>query len=88
MLLRFIDGTAKSSGQKLDNWFLEIRLSVFSGKILPSNVVAIPNVVEAAADADILIFVIPHQVGVLIGCTEQPDWAILATFDEPKSQFL
>jgi glycerol-3-phosphate dehydrogenase (NAD+) len=38
---------------------------LFSGKILPSNVVAIPNVVEAACDADILIFVMPHQVKML-----------------------
>ncbi|XP_046453440.1 glycerol-3-phosphate dehydrogenase [NAD(+)], cytoplasmic-like [Daphnia pulex] len=28
---------------------------------LPTNVIAIPDVVEAAKDADILIFVIPHQ---------------------------
>ena len=74
--------------QRFDNWFLEIRLCVSSGKILRSNVVAIPNVVEAAADADILIFVIPHQVGVTIDCTERPDWAILATFDEPNSNLL
>uniref|UniRef100_A0A914UPL7 Glycerol-3-phosphate dehydrogenase NAD-dependent N-terminal domain-containing protein n=1 Tax=Plectus sambesii TaxID=2011161 RepID=A0A914UPL7_9BILA len=31
------------------------------GKILPSNVVAVPDVVESAKDADILIFVVPHQ---------------------------
>lgn len=31
------------------------------GHKLPSNVVAVPNVVEAARDADILIFVLPHQ---------------------------
>ncbi|CAD5219517.1 unnamed protein product [Bursaphelenchus xylophilus] len=31
------------------------------GKILPSNVVAVPDLLEAAKDADILIFVIPHQ---------------------------
>ncbi|XP_077295667.1 glycerol-3-phosphate dehydrogenase 1 isoform X2 [Arctopsyche grandis] len=31
------------------------------GHILPSNVVAVPDVVEAAKDADILIFVVPHQ---------------------------
>jgi glycerol-3-phosphate dehydrogenase (NAD+) len=30
------------------------------GKKLPENVVAIPDVVEAAKDADILIFVVPH----------------------------
>eukprot|EP00128_Syssomonas_multiformis_P008684 Colp12_sorted_trinity150504_noHs@8501 len=28
---------------------------------LPDNVVAIPNVVEAAKDADVLVFVLPHQ---------------------------
>lgn len=33
-----------------------------SGIRIPDNVVAIPNVVESAIDADILIFVIPHQV--------------------------
>jgi len=31
------------------------------GYKLPTNVVAIPDVKEAAADADILIFVVPHQ---------------------------
>ena len=31
------------------------------GHSLPENVVAIPDIVDAAADADILIFVIPHQ---------------------------
>uniref|UniRef100_A0A2K6RZ64 Glycerol-3-phosphate dehydrogenase [NAD(+)] n=1 Tax=Saimiri boliviensis boliviensis TaxID=39432 RepID=A0A2K6RZ64_SAIBB len=31
------------------------------GHKLPSNVVAVPDVVQAAADADILIFVVPHQ---------------------------
>ncbi|XP_074094430.1 glycerol-3-phosphate dehydrogenase [NAD(+)], cytoplasmic-like isoform X2 [Cotesia typhae] len=31
------------------------------GHKLPPNVVAVPDVVEAAKDADILIFVIPHQ---------------------------
>ncbi|KAK4311923.1 hypothetical protein Pmani_016611 [Petrolisthes manimaculis] len=31
------------------------------GKKLPSNVVAIPDVVDAALDADVIIFVIPHQ---------------------------
>lgn len=31
------------------------------GHKLPSNVVAIPDVVEAAKEADILIFVVPHQ---------------------------
>lgn len=31
------------------------------GYKLPTNVVAIPDVKEAAADADILVFVVPHQ---------------------------
>ncbi|CAD7077555.1 unnamed protein product [Hermetia illucens] len=31
------------------------------GHKLPSNVVAIPDIVEAAKEADILIFVVPHQ---------------------------
>uniref|UniRef100_A0A2K5CW84 Glycerol-3-phosphate dehydrogenase [NAD(+)] n=1 Tax=Aotus nancymaae TaxID=37293 RepID=A0A2K5CW84_AOTNA len=31
------------------------------GHTLPPNVVAVPDVVQAAADADILIFVVPHQ---------------------------
>jgi glycerol-3-phosphate dehydrogenase (NAD+) len=29
---------------------------------LPPNVVAVPNVVDAARDATLLVFVIPHQV--------------------------
>lgn len=31
------------------------------GHKLPDNVIAIPDVVEAAHDADIIIFVLPHQ---------------------------
>uniref|UniRef100_A0A182IJN4 Glycerol-3-phosphate dehydrogenase [NAD(+)] n=1 Tax=Anopheles atroparvus TaxID=41427 RepID=A0A182IJN4_ANOAO len=31
------------------------------GHKLPENIVAVPDVVEAAKDADILIFVVPHQ---------------------------
>ncbi|XP_016056750.1 PREDICTED: glycerol-3-phosphate dehydrogenase [NAD(+)], cytoplasmic [Miniopterus natalensis] len=31
------------------------------GRKLPPNVVAVPNVVQAAVDADILVFVVPHQ---------------------------
>jgi glycerol-3-phosphate dehydrogenase (NAD+) len=31
------------------------------GHKLTENVIAIPDVVEAASDADILIFVLPHQ---------------------------
>jgi len=32
-----------------------------AGVKLPENIVAVPDVSEAAADADVLIFVIPHQ---------------------------
>ena len=31
------------------------------GRTLPKNVIAIPDIVEAAAEADFLIFVLPHQ---------------------------
>ncbi|XP_033215393.1 glycerol-3-phosphate dehydrogenase [NAD(+)], cytoplasmic-like [Belonocnema kinseyi] len=31
------------------------------GHKLPANIVAVPDVVEAAKDADILVFVVPHQ---------------------------
>jgi len=31
------------------------------GVILPKNVIAIPDIVEASKDADILVFVLPHQ---------------------------
>ncbi|XP_053595679.1 glycerol-3-phosphate dehydrogenase [NAD(+)], cytoplasmic [Microplitis demolitor] len=31
------------------------------GHKIPENVIAVPDVVEAAADADILVFVVPHQ---------------------------
>ena len=31
------------------------------GHKLPENVVAVPDVVQAAHDADIIIFVLPHQ---------------------------
>lgn len=31
------------------------------GRSLPHNIVAVPDILEACADADILIFVIPHQ---------------------------
>lgn len=31
------------------------------GHKLPSNVIAVPDVVETAHDADIIIFVLPHQ---------------------------
>ena len=32
------------------------------GRSLPSNVVAVPDILTAAVQADILIFVLPHQV--------------------------
>lgn len=31
------------------------------GQKLPVNIVAVPNVVDAAKDADVLIVVVPHQ---------------------------
>ena len=31
------------------------------GRSLPHNIIAIPDITEAAADADFLIFVLPHQ---------------------------
>eukprot|EP00092_Neocalanus_flemingeri_P084059 GFUD01105569.1.p1 GENE.GFUD01105569.1~~GFUD01105569.1.p1 ORF type:complete len:378 (+),score=104.32 GFUD01105569.1:84-1217(+) len=31
------------------------------GRTLPKNIIAIPDIAEAAADADFLIFVLPHQ---------------------------
>ena len=31
------------------------------GRKLPVNIVAVPNILEAAQDADILIVVLPHQ---------------------------
>ena len=31
------------------------------GHKLPENIVAVPDIVEAASDADVLIFVLPHQ---------------------------
>ena len=34
------------------------------GVKIPDNVVAIPDIAEAAEGADILIFVVPHQVRV------------------------
>ncbi len=36
------------------------------GHKLPANVLAVPDVVETAHDADILIFVLPHQFMVSI----------------------
>ena len=31
------------------------------GRTLPTNIIAIPDITEAATEADILIFVLPHQ---------------------------
>jgi len=31
------------------------------GRTLPKNIIAVPDIVDAAADADFLIFVLPHQ---------------------------
>jgi glycerol-3-phosphate dehydrogenase (NAD+) len=31
------------------------------GKKLPANIVAVPDLVESAGDADVLVFVVPHQ---------------------------
>jgi glycerol-3-phosphate dehydrogenase (NAD+) len=51
------------NGKKLTEIINETHENVkyLPGHTLPSNVVAVPDVVEAAKDADILIFVIPHQ---------------------------
>uniref|UniRef100_A0A7R9EET0 Glycerol-3-phosphate dehydrogenase [NAD(+)] n=1 Tax=Timema monikensis TaxID=170555 RepID=A0A7R9EET0_9NEOP len=51
------------NGKKLTEIINETHENVkyLPGKILPSNVVAVPDVVEAAKDADVLIFVVPHQ---------------------------
>ena len=38
-----------------------IMMMMISGYKLPENVVAVPDLLEAAKDADVLIFVIPHQ---------------------------
>ena len=35
-----------------------------SGITLPENVLAVPDVVESVTDADILVWVLPHQVSV------------------------
>lgn len=32
-----------------------------AGRTLPKNVIAVPDIVDAASQADVLIFVIPHQ---------------------------
>ncbi|XP_074126528.1 glycerol-3-phosphate dehydrogenase [NAD(+)], cytoplasmic [Sminthopsis crassicaudata] len=51
------------SGQKLTEIINTKHENVkyLPGHKLPLNVVAIPDVIQAAADADILIFVVPHQ---------------------------
>ena len=36
-------------------------IKYLSGHKLPTNVIALPDVVETANDADIIIFVLPHQ---------------------------
>ncbi|CAH1125975.1 unnamed protein product [Ceutorhynchus assimilis] len=50
-------------GKKLTEIINETHENVkyLPGHQLPSNVIAIPDVVEAAKDADILVFVVPHQ---------------------------
>ncbi|XP_066253505.1 glycerol-3-phosphate dehydrogenase [NAD(+)], cytoplasmic isoform X3 [Euwallacea similis] len=51
------------NGKKLTEIINETHENVkyLPGHKLPPNVVAIPDVVEAAKDADVLIFVVPHQ---------------------------
>ncbi|XP_074082043.1 glycerol-3-phosphate dehydrogenase [NAD(+)], cytoplasmic [Macrotis lagotis] len=51
------------SGQKLTEIINTKHENVkyLPGHKLPPNVVAVPDVIRAAADADILIFVVPHQ---------------------------
>lgn len=50
-------------GKKLTEIINETHENVkyLPGHKLPENVVAVPDVVEAAANADILVFVVPHQ---------------------------
>jgi len=38
------------------------------GEILPDNVVAVPDIAEAAKEADILIFCMPHQFIAKVLC--------------------
>jgi glycerol-3-phosphate dehydrogenase (NAD+) len=38
-----------------------VNVKYLPGVTLPSNVVAVPDIVEAVKDATVLIFVIPHQ---------------------------
>ncbi|XP_018403711.1 PREDICTED: glycerol-3-phosphate dehydrogenase [NAD(+)], cytoplasmic-like [Cyphomyrmex costatus] len=51
------------NNEKLTNIINTIHENVkyLPGHKIPENVVAVPDVVEAAKDADILIFVLPHQ---------------------------
>ncbi|XP_043664968.1 glycerol-3-phosphate dehydrogenase [NAD(+)], cytoplasmic isoform X1 [Vespula pensylvanica] len=51
------------NGKKLTEIINETHENVkyLPGHQLPENVVAVPDVMEAAKDADILIFVVPHQ---------------------------
>lgn len=51
------------NGKKLTEIINETHVNVkyLPGQKLPPNVVAVPDLVEAAKDADILIFVVPHQ---------------------------
>lgn len=51
------------NGKKLTEIINEIHENVkyLPGHKLPPNVVAIPDVIEAAKDADVLVFVVPHQ---------------------------
>ncbi|XP_030754652.1 glycerol-3-phosphate dehydrogenase [NAD(+)], cytoplasmic isoform X1 [Sitophilus oryzae] len=51
------------NGKKLTEIINETHENVkyLPGHKLPANVVAVPDVVDAAKDADILIFVVPHQ---------------------------
>uniref|UniRef100_J3JZC8 Glycerol-3-phosphate dehydrogenase [NAD(+)] n=1 Tax=Dendroctonus ponderosae TaxID=77166 RepID=J3JZC8_DENPD len=51
------------NGKKLTEIINETHENVkyLPGRKLPPNVVAVPDVVEAAKDADVLIFVVPHQ---------------------------
>ncbi|KAG5462921.1 MAG: glycerol-3-phosphate dehydrogenase 1-like protein, isoform CRA_b [Olpidium bornovanus] len=52
-------------GRKLSDIINELHENVkyLPGIKIPDNVVAIPDLVEAARDATLLVFVIPHQVG-------------------------
>merc|ERR1711994_607284 len=50
-------------GQKLTEIIntKHVNVKYLPGITLPDNVVAVPDNVEAASDADVLVFVIPHQ---------------------------